>query len=76
MSAPGFRDYQERTRSFSSMAVESGWNANLTGVGDPTRLQGSQVTGRLLLDHGRPGRCSAATMQPGEDSSGAITWWC
>lgn len=38
VSAPGFRDYQQRTRSFVSMAVESGWNANLTGVGDPVRL--------------------------------------
>ena len=69
VSAPGFRDYQERGRSFTSMAVETGWAANLTGVGEPVRLQGSRVTGRYFgtLEvpalHGR-------TLQPGEDSQG------
>ena len=69
VSAPGFRDYQERGRSFSSMAVETGWAANLTGEGDPVRLQGARVTGRFFgtLEvpalHGR-------TLQPGEDAEG------
>ena len=69
VSAPGFRDYQERTRSFSSMAVENGWNANLTGVGDPVRLQGSKVTGRYFSTMGVPALLGR-TIQPGEDSLG------
>ncbi|MBA3522820.1 MAG: ABC transporter permease, partial [Gemmatimonadales bacterium] len=48
VSVPGFRDYQERTRSFQSMAVQSSWAANLTGVGEPVRLQGARVTGRFF----------------------------
>jgi putative ABC transport system permease protein len=69
VSAPGFRDYQQRTRSFASMAVESGWNANLTGVGDPVRLQGSRVTGRFFQTLGVPALIGR-TVQPGEDSTG------
>ena len=45
VSAPGFKDYRDRTRSFSSLAVESGWNVNLTGIGDPERLAGTRVSG-------------------------------
>lgn len=63
VSASGFRDYQARTRSFSSMAVESGWNANLTGAGDPVRLQGSKVSGRYFSTRERT-------------ASAATTWSC
>ncbi|HYC32945.1 MAG TPA: ABC transporter permease [Gemmatimonadales bacterium] len=69
VSAPGFRDYQERGKVFSSMAVETGWAANLTGEGEPLRIQGARVTGRFFGTlqvpalHGR-------TIQPGEDSEG------
>src|ERR1041384_1072037 len=38
VSAPGYKDYRDRAKSFSGLAVESGWNANLTGDGDPQRL--------------------------------------
>jgi putative ABC transport system permease protein len=69
VSAPGFRDYQQRTRSFVSMAVESGWNANLTGVGDPVRLQGSRVTGRFFSTMGVRALIGRS-VQPGEDSLG------
>jgi putative ABC transport system permease protein len=69
VSVPGFRDYQQRTRSFASMAVESNWNANLTGVGDPVRLQGSRVTGRFFETMGVPALLGR-TVQAGEDSAG------
>jgi putative ABC transport system permease protein len=69
VSAAGFQDYQQRTRSFASMAVESGWNANLTGVGEPVRLRGSRVTGRLFSTMGVPALIGRA-VQPGEDSIG------
>ncbi len=48
VSAPGFKDYRDKTRSFSGVAVESNWNANFTGAGDPQRLAGSRVTGRYF----------------------------
>ncbi|HEV8410608.1 MAG TPA: ABC transporter permease [Gemmatimonadaceae bacterium] len=44
VSAPGFKDYRDRTHDFESVAVENNWNVNLTGVGEPERLQGSKVS--------------------------------
>ena len=69
VSVPGFRDYQERTRSFQSMAVQSSWAANLTGVGEPVRLQGARVTGRFFGTLQAPALVGR-TIQPGEDSVG------
>ncbi|HKW48098.1 MAG TPA: ABC transporter permease, partial [Gemmatimonadaceae bacterium] len=45
VSAVGFRDYRDKTKSFEAMAVESGWSANLTGTGDPERVPASRVSG-------------------------------
>jgi putative ABC transport system permease protein len=45
VSAPGYRDYRDRTHSFASVAVESGWRVNLTGQGDPQQLVAKKVTG-------------------------------
>jgi putative ABC transport system permease protein len=45
VSIPGFRDYRDRTRSFNGVAVEAGWNVNLTGVAEPQRLGGTRVSG-------------------------------
>ena len=69
VSAIGFRDYQESAHSFESMAVQTGWAANLTGVGDPVRLQGSQVTGRYFSTLQVPALLGR-TIEPGEDSVG------
>ena len=33
VSARGFRDYRDKTKSFESVAVETGFGANLTGAG-------------------------------------------
>src|SRR5689334_17330436 len=41
----GFRDYRDKTKSFESVAVETGWNPNLTGTGDPERVNGARVSG-------------------------------
>src|SRR5688572_20266505 len=38
VSAPGFLDYKHKSRSFLSMAVQSNWQANLTGVDEPVRM--------------------------------------
>ncbi|HEY5062051.1 MAG TPA: ABC transporter permease [Gemmatimonadaceae bacterium] len=45
VSARGFRDYQTKTTSFASAAVETGFGANLTGSGDPERVPGVRVSG-------------------------------
>ena len=69
VSPPGFRDYAERARSFESMAVETGWAANLTGTGEPVRLQGARVTGRFFGTLG-VAALMGRTIQPGEDTAG------
>jgi putative ABC transport system permease protein len=68
VSVPGFLDYQ-RARSIESMAVETGWAANLTGEGEPERLQGARVTGRFFGTLGVPAE-RGRTLLPGEDSAG------
>src|SRR5678815_1375301 len=45
VSARGFRDYRDKTKSFESVAVETGFGANLTGAGDPERIPGVRVSG-------------------------------
>jgi putative ABC transport system permease protein len=69
VSVPGFLDYQKKGRSFESMAVQSGWQANLTGVGEPVRMQGQRVTGKLFATLQVPALLGR-TIQPGEDSPG------
>src|SRR5688500_7033292 len=54
VSAAGFRDYRDKTKSFSAVAVQTGWSANLTGIGDPERLQGSRVSGDYFQVYGVP----------------------
>jgi putative ABC transport system permease protein len=44
VSAPGFKDYRDRTHDFDGVAVESQWNVNLTGAGEPERLPGVRVS--------------------------------
>ena len=48
VSARGFRAYRDQTRSFESVAVETGWQVNLTGTGEPERLTGARVSGDLF----------------------------
>jgi putative ABC transport system permease protein len=46
VSAIGFRDYRDRTHSFDGVAVQMDWPVNLTGAGDPERLNGMRVSGQ------------------------------
>ena len=41
----GFRDYRDKTKSFEAVSVETGWQPNLTGTGDPERVTGARVSG-------------------------------
>src|SRR5215217_7205598 len=48
VSSTGFRDYRDRTRVFEKVAIESGWGANLTGRGDPERINASRVSAQFF----------------------------
>jgi len=41
---PCYLEYRDLTSSFEQVATTTGWNANLTGIGEPERLQGSKVS--------------------------------
>ncbi|HVE80185.1 MAG TPA: ABC transporter permease, partial [Gemmatimonadaceae bacterium] len=73
MEAPvsnrGFRDYRDKTAYFDALAVSTGWSANLTGSGDPERLQGSRVSGLWFRTFGVPAQLGR-TLLPEEDEPG------
>jgi putative ABC transport system permease protein len=69
VSVPGFLDYQRKSRTIESMAVQTGWQVNLTGVDEPVRMQGQQVTGNFFTTLQVPALLGR-TLQPGEDSPG------
>ncbi len=69
VSVPGFLDYQRKGRSFESMAVQSSWQANLTGVGEPVRMRGQRVSGKWFGTLQVPA-LMGRTLQPGEDAAG------
>jgi putative ABC transport system permease protein len=48
VSAAGFRDYRDRTRSFAGVAVQSGLAANLTGIGDPERITATRASAQYF----------------------------
>src|SRR6185437_5332650 len=54
VSAIGFRDYRDKTKSFQYVAVEAPWSANLTGTGDPERVPASRVSGDYFKVLGVP----------------------
>jgi putative ABC transport system permease protein len=54
VSAAGFRDYRDKTRSFEAVAVETRWSANLTGVGEPQRVSAVKVSGDWFKALGVP----------------------
>ncbi len=43
-AAANFRDWQQQNHSFESLAAMHGWSANVTGAGNPERVEGYQVT--------------------------------
>ena len=68
-AVPTYRDIRERMKIFDAFAVAQGWNANLTGIGQPERLIASKATAEFFKVYGvqpRLGRTFAA----GEDHAG------
>ncbi|HVG21375.1 MAG TPA: ABC transporter permease, partial [Blastocatellia bacterium] len=41
---PCYQEYRDMTSSFEQVATQTGWSVNLTGTGEPERLQGSRVS--------------------------------
>ena len=52
VSAPGFRQYRDRSNVFESAAVETPWRPTLTGVATPERLTGARVSGDWFTTFG------------------------
>ena len=48
LSPAEFADFRERTSSFAQLAASERANLNLTGTGDPVRLEGQAVTANLF----------------------------
>jgi putative ABC transport system permease protein len=48
VSAPGYAYYRDNAKSFSDVAAFGPMNVNLTGEGEPERLQGMTVTANLF----------------------------
>jgi len=71
VSAPDFLDWREQARSFAHLAAFSGWDANLTGVDEPERLEGFAVSADFFPALGMPpllGRTfTRAEEQPGNN---------
>jgi predicted permease len=73
VSAPNFRDWRERSRTFDSMAIfdSAGRGYNLTGQGEPEQVPGLRVTASFFTVLGVPpflGRTfSQEEEQPGAD---------
>src|SRR5947209_4965889 len=48
VSAPGYVYYRDNAKSFSDVAAFTTWNVNMTGEGEPERLQGMAATPNLF----------------------------
>ncbi|MFL5581906.1 MAG: ABC transporter permease [Gemmatimonadaceae bacterium] len=79
VSAPAYREYRDRAKSFESVAVETGMAANLTGTGEPERVPASRVSGQyfkvmgvqpqlgraLLVEEDEPGKNQVVVISDG-----------
>jgi len=48
VSAPSYVEYRDMTKSFDEVATATQWSVNLTGAGEPERLQGARVSYNLF----------------------------
>ncbi len=69
VSAPSYVEYRDMTSSFDEVATATEWSVNLTGVGEPERLQGARVSHNLFATLGvQP--VSGRSFLPEEDQPG------
>jgi predicted permease len=69
-SIPDYVDLRDQNRSFEHLVAESRWPVILTGLGDPEKLQGIQLTGNGLVALGVPA-VLGRTIQPEDGAAGA-----
>ncbi|HUK63380.1 MAG TPA: ABC transporter permease, partial [Dongiaceae bacterium] len=69
VSAPGFHAYRDEAHLFEYVGVSSGWGVNLTGTGDPERLNGRQVSADFFRALGVP-PAQGRTFREDEDEPG------
>lgn len=48
VSAPNFLDWKNRNHAFEDMAAFTGWDFTLTGLGEPEKLAGVNITANLF----------------------------
>jgi putative ABC transport system permease protein len=68
-AVPSYRDIRERTRIFERFAVITSFNANLTGTGEPEKLNGAAATAEFFRVFGVP-PLLGRTFAPNEDQAG------
>jgi putative ABC transport system permease protein len=69
VSVPGFRDYHARTDVFEKSAVEQGGAMNITGEGEPERVNVVRVSGDFFSTLG-VGAALGRTLRPDEAQAG------
>jgi len=70
VSPASFTDWCEQSQLVAHLAAIRGWDANLTGAGEPERLRGAQATSALFKVLGvQP--LLGRTFLPGEDQEGS-----
>jgi putative ABC transport system permease protein len=68
-AVPTYNDLKGETRLFSDVAVQSGWGVNLTGQGQPQRLNGSRVTPDFFTTYGIPAAIGRTIQPPAAGSA-------
>lgn len=69
VSAFGYVHYRDNAKSFESIAAQTGWPVNLTGLGEPERLAGTAISTNFFQTLGvKP--ALGRTFAPGEDEAG------
>jgi len=48
LSVPSYIEYRDHVDAFASVAAVTPWNSNLSGSGEPERVQGARVTANFL----------------------------
>jgi putative ABC transport system permease protein len=69
VSAAGYAYYRDNAKSFSDVAAFTGFSANLTGEGEPERLNGMQVTSNIFNTLGGQAE-QGRTLLPEENAAG------
>ena len=75
VTLPNYIDWRDQSQSFEQLALYRWWNANLTGIEPPERLQGFLVTANIgMLDSSRSwAATSPEENQPGKDAVAIIS---